>query len=54
MTNQTQLPLPEFSQQMSIRDLLTDLCAEISDVENEKERLETIEYAISQLQALKP
>ena len=41
-----------FSQQMKVRDMITDLCAEI-DAMPFKERQEVIDYAIEMLTDLK-
>lgn len=43
----------EFSQQMNVRDMITDLCAEIDSIASLEERQQIIDYAISQLTDLK-
>lgn len=45
----TQLTEQQFSEQMEIRDQISDLQITLMDVEDEKERNEIIDYAIKML-----
>ena len=45
--------MDEFNNYMKVREILSDLTNEISDIENKEEAINNIDYCIKMLQELK-